>query len=481
MIKSNLNKIVGDEYVLEGSSLLQDHFWCGHVLNPQIPEVVVKPKSSEELQKIVQLANESKVPLYPLSSLTHFQGSAIPLPGAIALDLSRMNQIINVDERNRAVRIQPGVTWGQLDEELKKHKLTPLNPLLPHKDKSALTSSMEREPMLIPKTEYGEKVLTMEVVLSSGNLFRTGSAAVGEPDKTQVDLVGFTGPGIDFYRLFKGSQGTFGIFTWINMKAPCRPAINKFFYLPIRELGECTDFIYDIQKKMIGAECILLNRFNLSIILSGMECGKREELFNILPPYLVILCLSGLKRMPEKKINYEEKAVKTSAQQYGLKLEEEISGVKISQDQINCILNQPWPGEVYWKEMFKKGFFELFFYAPFKKVPQLSEIISAEATSEGYPIEEIGLYIQPIERARASYIEVRFQFDPLKNDEKKRVESLFLKLSQRVFDAGGHCIRPYGPWEKMVFDHNPDLKEIVKKMKEVFDPNRILNPPVFCF
>ena len=185
--------------------------------------------------------------------------------------------------------------------------------------------------------------------------------------------------------------------------------------------------------------------------------------------------------MPEKKINYEEKIVKSAAQKYGLKLEEEISDVKTSQDQIKGILTQPWSGEVYWKEMFKKGFFELFFYAPFKKVSPLSEIISAEATSEGYPVEEIGFYIQPIERARTSYIEVRFQFDPLKNDEKKRAESLFRKLSQRVFDAGGHFIRPYGSWEKMVFDHNRDLKELIKKMKEVFDPNRILNPPVFCF
>ena len=301
MIKDKLRKIVGDDCIYEGPSLQQDHLWCGHVLNPQIPNVVVKPESHEEIQKIVQLANEKKVPLYPLSSSVHFQGSASPLPGAIALDLSRMNQIMNIDERNRTVRIQPGVTWGQLDEELEKHNLKPLNPLLPHKNKSALTSSTEREPMLIPKTEYGEKVLTMEVILSNGNLFRTGSATVGEPGETQVDLVGFTGPGIDFYRLFKGSQGTFGIFTWINMKAPCRPAINQFLYLPIQELGECTDFIYEIQKKMVGAECLLLNRFNLSIILSGMGCGKREELFNrhsphkIEKPSIQILCCKKRK------------------------------------------------------------------------------------------------------------------------------------------------------------------------------------------
>lgn len=482
MITKKLKEILGSDFVEDGSSVLQEHCWYGSTITPHIPECVVKPHGREQLQKIVQLANESKVPVYPLSSSAHFQGSSDFSSGGIVLDLRRMNQILNIDERNRTVRLQPGVTFGQLDAELTKHNLRVLNPLLPHKGKSALTSSMEREPMLVPKTEYGEKVLTMEVVFPDGNVFRTGSAAVGEPGKTQADLVGFTGPGIDFFRLFKGAQGTFGVFTWVNMKVPCRPVMNKFLYFPLQELNDdCIDFIYEIQKKMIGAECLVLNRFNLSILLSGMGCGAINELAKNLPPFLVILCLSGMQRMPEKKIAYEEKAVKTAAMHYDLKAEEGILGVKLSEDQMTAMLTGPWNGDVYWKEIFKKGFFEIFFYAPLRKASEYWEIISGDAVASGYPRREIGLYVQPIERARAAYIELRLHFDPQNSEEKTTVLSIFQKCSQKVFESGGHFIKPYGHWEALVFDHNPDLKRTIKKMKSVFDPNRILNPPVFCF
>jgi len=482
MITKKLKKILGSDFVEDGSCVMQEHCWCGSAVTPRMPECVAKPQTREQLQKTLRAADEAGVPVYPLSSAAHFLGSADFSAGGIALDLRAMDRILAIDERNRTVRLEPGVTFGRLHEELAKHNLQALNPFLPHRDKSVLTSSMEREPMVVPKTEYGEKVLTMEVVFPSGNVFRTGSASVGEPGETQADLVGFTGPGIDYFRLFKGAQGTFGIVTWINMKAPCRPVKNKYLYVPLQELnGEYCNFLYAIQKKMIGAECLVLNRFNLSVILSEMGGGSRSKLAAVLPPYLVILCLSGMQRLPEIKIDYEEKAVRTTAAQYGLTPEEGISGVKLSEDQITAILTRPWNGDVYWKEVFKKGFCEIFFYAPLKKTSLYWHMAAKEAAAAGYAPEEIGLYVQPIERARAAYIELRFHFDPLNSAEKTTAVSVFEKCSQKIFASGGHFIRPYSPWDDMVFGRNPDLKKTIQKMKSVFDPNGILNPPVFCF
>ena len=129
-------------------------------------------------KKIVRLANQTQIPVVPLSSGIHFYGNTIPTQGGIVLDLRRMNRILDINERNRTARIEPGVTWPQLQAELQKHNLMALNPLLPHSQKSALTSLLEREPMVIPKFEYGDPILNLEMTLPSGEFFRTGSSCV---------------------------------------------------------------------------------------------------------------------------------------------------------------------------------------------------------------------------------------------------------------------------------------------------------------
>ncbi len=80
------------------------------------------------------------------------------------MDLRRMDKIVQIDSRNRKVKIEPGVTWGKLQEALKEHDQMALNPLFPHPEMSALTSSLERNPMLIPKYEYAEPVRPQQIV-----------------------------------------------------------------------------------------------------------------------------------------------------------------------------------------------------------------------------------------------------------------------------------------------------------------------------
>ena len=80
------------------------------------------------------------------------------------MDLTRMNKILEVDGGDRSVRVEPGVTWAQVQEELGKQGMMVCNPLLPHTLKPVLTSTMEREPILIPKSEYNETFLTAEMV-----------------------------------------------------------------------------------------------------------------------------------------------------------------------------------------------------------------------------------------------------------------------------------------------------------------------------
>ncbi|MBN2109306.1 MAG: FAD-binding oxidoreductase, partial [Deltaproteobacteria bacterium] len=219
-----LRDIVGAKNVLDDEQTLA-LYSTDQTLNPKKrPCAVVKPKNTAEVQELVKWANTTLTPLVPASSGVHFTGGTLPAQGGVIVDMSGMNKILEIDSLNRKAKIEPGVTWQQLNEALKEHDQMALNPLFPHPQASALTSSVEREPMLIPKYEYGEPALTMEVVLPTGDLFITGSASDSHCEGAYPE-----GPGIDFWRLFLGAQGTMGIITWLNVKTEYRPKQQKAF------------------------------------------------------------------------------------------------------------------------------------------------------------------------------------------------------------------------------------------------------------
>ena len=226
-IKEELVGIVGSEYVSDDPEKLEKYAKDYSFVQPRRPSYIVSPKNPEEIQGVAKYANEHMIPVTPRSSSISFYGAGIPSQGGIILDLSRMNKILEIDGRNKKVKVEPGVTWAQVQGELEKQGLMVCNPLLPHPLKSVLTSAMEREPILIPKSEYSEVFLTSEMVLASGDLFWTGTA-MGKGMKGQ----NFPDALIPSTRLFLGAQGTLGIVTWANLKAEWLPTMDKVFFIP---------------------------------------------------------------------------------------------------------------------------------------------------------------------------------------------------------------------------------------------------------
>ena len=113
-IKEALTAIVGPKYIIDEPKALEACSRDYSFRMPRVPNFIVKPKSAGEVQDVIKLANEHKTPVVPSSSGIHFNGAVIPVESGIILDLSRMNKILEVDERNRKVKIEPGVTWGEL-------------------------------------------------------------------------------------------------------------------------------------------------------------------------------------------------------------------------------------------------------------------------------------------------------------------------------------------------------------------------------
>ena len=481
LLLGKLAGIVGLKKVSNNPEVL-DLYSHDHTFTPpRKPNFVVWPTNVEEVQAIVKLANEETLPLIPRSSGVGFTGGTIPNQGGVVVDMSKMKEIVEIDLRNRKARIEPGVTFGQLQASLFPQGLMALNPLLPHASKSVLSSHLEREPMLIPKFEYGDPVLTMEIVLPTGDIFRTGSAsAPGAPDDTLADLVGPYGPGLDFHRILQGAQGTLGIITWMTIKVEYLPQVQKLFFIPSNNIEELIEPTYRIQRKMLGSECFILNNSYLASILA--KDGEIEKLKEHMPSWTMIICIAGGPRRPEEKIEYEEEALTEIGAEFVLHISQTLPGAPGQEKIIAHRLRQSWPEEVpYWKLRTKGGCSVLSFHTLLERVPDITQAAHDFLACAGYAVEDMGCYVQPLERARACFCEYGLSYDPENTEELKVLRNLHADLSEFLFDRGVLFTRPYGAQAEMVFGRATAYTNTLRDLKKIFDPKNIMNPGKLCF
>lgn len=473
-------KGVCGQFVTKDPKVLEGYSSDFSFIPSRRPSYVAFPETTSEVQKTVQIANDDRIPVIPKSSGLGFQGGAVPTEGGIVVDLRRMNRILEIDERNRMARIEPGVNYGQLQKALKEHNLMALNPLLPHCSKSVLTSHLERDPMLITKFEYGDPVLTMETVLPTGKIFHIGSAAApGAPDETLADLVGPHGPGLDFQKIFQSAQGTFGIVTWMSIKTEFLPKIEKLYFIPFNTLEEAIEPIYKIQRLMLGNECFMLNHTFLSSILSQGGIDRFESLVKDLPPWTLLLCIAGGSRRPEERIEYEEEALKVISSEFRLKVSHTLQGGRGGENWIEEILRLSWPDHLpYWRFAGKGGCRTISFHTTLDRVSQIHSAILERFHIQG---ENMGCYVQPIERARVCYVEYGISYNPSDPREVEETKNFEVLLNEFLYQESVLFTRPYGVQAQIVYNRNAAYTTTLKELKEIFDPNHIMNPGKLCF
>jgi len=285
--RDKLVEIVGSENFSDDPKALEPYIKDFSLTPPAAPDCAVKPKDAQEVQKVIKFANENSLPVVPISSGVHFHGATIAKKGGIVLDLTRMNRIFEVDELNRRVRMEAGVTWEKITSHLNKKGFRIMMPLLPHSLRSAVTDHLEREVITNTVYDYGEPLQSMEVVWPTGEIFRTGSASVmGYPDSPSKGA-NPAGPGIDFYRFLQSAQGTMGVVTWANFKIEYLTKMDKIFLAPVNDLSYAMEFLYKILRLRIGQECLLLNSINLAAItaardaLKGSSSTKKKRLMRL--------------------------------------------------------------------------------------------------------------------------------------------------------------------------------------------------------
>lgn len=450
------------------------------------PLLAVYPENREEVQEIVRLAKENRIPLVPVSSgPPRFNGDTIPAWDSVIVDLSRMKRIMNIDAVNRAAMIEAGVTYGELIPELGKQGLKLINPLLPRASKSVVTSRLEREPTLVPKYQfdYVDPLLTLEVVYGTGDDFRTGSASgPGKLEDLQSDKINPWGPGsIDYFKFLSGAQGTMGLVTWIVTKVEVLPKLQKLYFVAIEDTRKLTAPMNTLLRKRVVDECLALNNENLATILAENMSGDFSELRANLPPWTVIVCISGYTRRPEERVNIQEKYLLEICKNLDLKASTSLPGAEGNEGKVLELLSDVWEKIPYWKLRRKGSSRQIFFLSPFSKVAELIGCMKDTAAKHGYPPEEIGCYVQPVVQGRGCHIEFNLPCDESDTAEMARVKELFTDASAVLMKDGAYFSRPYGRWADMVYDGNAELVTALRKLKGIFDPANILNPGKLCF
>ncbi len=271
-------KVVGAEFVITASDRLLPYrkIMIPADENEFAPSGVVAPASVEEVQGVLAVCNQFKVPVWPISTGRNFgYGSASPATrGQMILDLKRMNRILEVDPVLCTALVEPGVTYQQLHDYLRERDI-PLwldfpgpGPIV-----SPVGNTLERGGGNTPYGDHFGNACGMEVVLANGQVLRTGMGSIPNSTSWQVFKYGY-GPYLD--GIF--TQSNFGIVTKLGMWLMPKPAgytTVMVTYDDPEQIGVAVDTIrplrIDTTIQNVGVMA------NEAIVLTGMK--RRADLY----------------------------------------------------------------------------------------------------------------------------------------------------------------------------------------------------------
>jgi len=152
-IRERLEAIVGVDNVSDMVEDLEKHAIDESLEPPHLPELVVRPGSTEEVSAVMRLAQVERIPVTPQGARTGLSGGSHPIYGGIALSLERMNRILEIDEENLMVVIEPGVLIVDLHEATEERGL--LYPPDPGQESGSLGGNISTNAGGVRGMKYG--------------------------------------------------------------------------------------------------------------------------------------------------------------------------------------------------------------------------------------------------------------------------------------------------------------------------------------
>jgi FAD/FMN-containing dehydrogenase len=485
--EKKLAGIVGTANVSQKPAVLEEYSADMSFVNTVKPAYVVKPRNSDDIAKLVKLANRTQTPLVPVSSgPPHFRGDTVPgTGGAVIVDLTRMKKIIRVDRFHRVAMVEPGVTFTELIPAVEKAGLRLNMPLAPRKSKTVVGSMLEREPVVMPKYQWdiSDPMACVEVVFGSGEMFRTGQAAgpgtieeqwaAGGAQKTPY------GPGpAQWNRLIQGAQGTMGIVTWASLRCELLPKVEEPFFVGSADLARLFELVHWLIRQRMVNECLVLNNVNLAALVAKKWPADYLDIKDSLPPWVLFFNVAGYDYFPEERVNTQLKGISDLTNRIGL--EAERAAGRISAAEMLKKVQRP-SAEPYWKLRYKGACQDIFFITTYDKLEGQISVMQELANEFGYPATDIGVYLQPIVQGANCHCEFNLFYDPQDPTELERVEELSSFAVTSLMATGAYFSRPYDKSARMIVNKDAAYVEALNRVKEIVDPNKVMNPGKLCF
>lgn len=445
-----LRAIVGADQVHAGPAQLISYSLDGtFAQNP--PDVALTPVSTEEVAAVMRLAARENLTVLPRGAGTSLAGGGIPIGGGILLSLARMNEILEIDTANAVAVVQPGVITAKLQTEVEK-----LNLFYPPDPASLNQSTLGGNvacnaggPRCLKYGVTKDYVLGMSVVLADGRLLKLGGKLVKNVTGYQLT------------QLFVGSEGTLGIITEIVLRLRPLPRYRSTAAAYFGTLDDASTAV-------------------AAIIAAGILPATLEMMdnttINVVEDYLRL----GLPRSAEAMLILEQDGNDAAA---ALAEVERMADVCRCQGAVSVeVAADGAARDALWRARravsgalgrVRPNKLGEDIAVPRSNVPEMVRRV-------GKISEQVGLPIAVFGHAGDGNLHPNILFDRRNPGELERVEQAAAAIFRAAIELGGTLSGEHGigslKREFLEEDIGPTAVELMRGIKQVFDPRGLLSP-----
>ncbi len=417
----------------------------GASLSRQV-DYVVMPESVEQVQEIVKLANKEKIPIIPMGGGLTLSGLVIPLKGGIVMDMKRMNKIVEINESSRYALLEAGVTSGQLLAYLNKNypELEPPIPDAPPSVTIAGNALIHGSGYLSQKFgDHGSMINGIEVVLADGDVYKFGSCAVSDYWFTR-------GPIPDLIGLFISSFGTMGIITKLSIKLFPKHKMRDIVFGLCKDPNVLPELISSITFSDV-AEDILLGIQDKPDWMKGYT--------------FIIVYITGDS---EEELNDKTKSLKKMYRKGNaryMKVPKQIEEIFLEKPQFAAKAAD-----------FRKGggFEYVGAFIPLQLIPNLIQIGTEISLNHGI-VPTLGARL--IGQGHSAMFFISYSFNRADPKDMENARDALHETNKAVLEIGGIPWKAEVEGQKLIMEKmNPNYKKLLKNIKNLIDPNGIMNP-----
>ncbi|OGR20091.1 MAG: glycolate oxidase subunit GlcD [Desulfobacula sp. RIFOXYA12_FULL_46_16] len=415
-----------------------------------LPDMVVFPGSETEISKILQLASKEKLIIVPRGTGSGMTGGSVPVKGGLIMVLTRMNKIIDIDEENFTVRVQPGVIVSDIHKAVEEKGL--FYPPDPSSSSICTIGGNVGECAGGPRAvKYGvtrDYVLGLRAVLPSGKVIQTGVS-------TAKGVAGY-----DLTRLIVGSEGTLAVVTEITLKLLPKPEAVKTMAVLFDSMEKAARTVSGIMKNTVMPRCVeYLDEACLHLIQDHLSFDPAKNI-----KALLIIELDGTLDTVEKDA-------------------ERIREFCFSSDALDVMTAKtPAEAQTLWEA--RKALSPILYklaphkinediVVPINKIPDMVEVTQRIQRTSGLNVVSFG-------HAGDGNIHCNIMYDKSDRDELERAEKALKELFRETLRLGGTITGEHGVGitkKRFLPDEIGETQiELMRGIKAVFDPLNILNP-----